>query len=332
MRVNTVSCHRPDPVLRFTLGITLAIAISYGLNWTLSYVMPVFLAKFFADRPTPGAGTVKELLCAMTATVVIALVVSKGVTQYPVILLLLIALVMLWAYYLFQSPSWNFFAVILMIAILLIPYVGLVDPALPVLLGEGLMVSGVGAVAIYWLMYRLFPEPEQGETSPRVTMNSGPRLTIAVNALFISFPVIAYFYYFQISGALLTMAFIGILSLQLTRAGSKKLSQFLLLTNVIGGLLAVLAYELLVTVPWFPFMLALLALFAAVVSRRLYSEPDKAPLYAAIFSAMLVVLGSVLASGDKQMGISFYARIGQIALAGLYLVLAAGVVDRSAQG
>ncbi|WP_211227283.1 DUF2955 domain-containing protein [Ferrimonas kyonanensis] len=319
-------------MLRYTLGLTLAIAIGYGLNWPLAYTLPVFLAKFFADRPNPGRDTIKQLFWAMTATVLVALAVTRGLTHYPLILLVLIALVMFWAYCLFQSPDWNFFALILMVAILLIPYVGLIDSALPLVLAKGLMLSGVGAVTLYWLMYQLFPACQpQSEASPEVASRE-VRSANASKALFVSLPVIAYFYYFQVSGALLTMAFIGILSLQLTKAGSVKLSQFLLITNLVGGLLAVLVYELLVTAPWFPLLLAVLALLASVFSHYIYSNPTKAPLYAAVFSALLVVLGSVLASGDKTLSVSFYARIGQIGLAGLYLIVAARLVDSHQQG
>jgi len=270
-------------------------------------------------------------------TVLIALVVSHGVTQYPLILLLLIGLLMFWAYYLFQDPRWNFFAMILMIAVLLVPYMGIIHPAAALLLGKGLMVSGIGAVVIFWVMHQILPEPvfeqcEPSDQSRDVSLHAGLpealRVGNALKALAISFPVIVYFYYFQASGALLTLAFIGILSLQLTSPGSIKLSVFLLLTNMVGGILAVIAYELLVVVPWFPFLLAMMALFAWLFAQKLYLEPHKAPVYAGIFSAMLVVFGSVISGSGKEIDVSFYTRIGQILLASIYLVLVACLVDR----
>lgn len=39
---------------------------------------------------------------------------------------------------------------ILMIAVLLVPYMGIIHPAAALLLGKGLMVSGIGAVVIFF--------------------------------------------------------------------------------------------------------------------------------------------------------------------------------------
>ncbi len=184
-------------------------------------------------------------------------------------------------------------------------------------------------------MHQILPEPifEPGGSSDQsrdVSLPEALRVGNALKALAISFPVIVYFYYFQASGALLTLAFIGILSLQLTSPGSIKLSVFLLLTNMVGGILAVIAYELLVVAPWFPFLLAMMTLFAWLFAQKLYLEPHKAPVYAGIFSAMLVVFGSVISGGGKEIDVSFYTRIGQILMASVYLVLVAWLADRHA--
>lgn len=322
-------------ILRYTLGVMLAIVLAYSIDWTLAYIMPVFVAKFFVDRPVPTRETFDELFLAMVVTVLIALGVSNGVTQYPLILLLLVGLLMFWAYYLFQDLRWNFFAMILMIAVLLVPYMGIIHPAAALLLGKGLMVSGIGAVVIFWLMHQIVPEPVPVSELPsgqsrNAEQSEALRAGYALKALAISFPVIVYFYYFQISGALLTLAFIGILSLQLTRSGSIKLSAFLLMTNVAGGGLAIVAYELLVITPWFPFLLAMMTLFTLLFAQKLYEDPHKAPVYAGIFSAMLVVFGSVISASGKEIDVSFYARIGQILMASTYLVLVAWLVDRHA--
>lgn len=323
--------------LRYILGVVLSMVLAYSINWTLAYIMPVFVAKFFADRPVPTRETFDELFLAMVVTVLVALAVSNGVTQYPLILLLLVGLLMFWAYYLFQDPRWNFFAMIMMIAVLLVPYMGIIHPAAALLLGKGLMVSGIGAVAIFWLMYQILPELASGpgsttgqsqEAAQQGWQTEALRVSNALKALAICFPVIVYFYYFQPSGALLTLAYIGILSLQLTSPGSIKLSFFLLLTNIVGGILAVIAYELLVAVPWFPFLLAMMTLFSLLFAQKLYQEPAKAPVYATIFSAMLVVFGTAISAGGKEIDVSFYTRIGQILMASLYLVLVAWLVDR----
>ncbi|PSW16914.1 DUF2955 domain-containing protein [Photobacterium sanctipauli] len=320
-------------ITRYTLGVMLAIALAYGLNWSLAYVMPVFVAKIFVDKPKPTRGTIIELLLSMVATVIIALGVSNGIAQYPVILLLLVGLLMFWAYYLFQDPKWNFFATIMIIATLLVPYLGVITPAAALGLGKGLMVSGVGAVAIFWLMHTLLPDSDDqasGSEEQGLVLSDELRQTRmfeAGRALMISFPVITYFYFFQPHGALLTMAFIGILSLQLTQLTSIKLSIFLILTNSIGGVMAIVAYELLVTVPWFPFLMAMMTLVILVFAQKLYQEPAKAAIFASILSAMLVLFGAAIASDNKEIDMNVYTRLWQIVLAAIYMVSVATLIE-----
>ena len=40
-------------ILRFTLGAVLAVAVSYGIGWDLSYMMPLFVAMFLG-KPVPA--------------------------------------------------------------------------------------------------------------------------------------------------------------------------------------------------------------------------------------------------------------------------------------
>lgn len=310
-------------VLRFTIGIALSIAISAAFSWPLAFIVPVFVAKFFVDRQEPTKQTVYELLLAMICTIFIAWVVSFGPTQYPLVLLPLIAMVMMWAYYLFSDPKWNFFATVLIIAILLLPYLGLQQPGAALMVGVGLSFSGVVSVAIFALMHALYPDLSQKrEQHPMPEQSAEDRAYESFRALLLAFPVICFFYLLEISGALLTMIFIAILSLQAAGEKSVKVSLFLLITNGIGGLLAIIFYNLLVTVPELSFYIILASLAAILFAKKIYEDPAKAPLYAGIFSALIVVVGSTASATDKGVAENFYMRILQLMMVGLYMVFA----------
>ncbi|WP_028111766.1 DUF2955 domain-containing protein [Ferrimonas kyonanensis] len=313
-------------VWRFTLGIGLSVAISALWAWPLAFIVPVFLAKFLVDRQAPTLHTVYELVISMSVTVAIAWLVSFGLTEYPLLLVPLLALLMLWAYYLFTDPRWNFFATMLIISVLLLPYLGLLQPGLALQVGLGLSFSGLVAVALFTLMHLWLPESAAADGSPElapgVSLSQDERAFEAFRALILALPVIVFFYLMEVSGALLTMIFIAILSLQSAGAKSVKVSLFLLLTNGIGGGLAVVFYNLLVIVPQWPFFVALSMLAALVFGHRIYADPAKAPIYAGIFSALLVVVGSTTSSMDKEVDVNFYLRMLQLLLVGLYMVVA----------
>ncbi|MCL1048742.1 DUF2955 domain-containing protein [Shewanella abyssi] len=310
-------------VLRFTLGIGLAVAVSSLWAWPLAFIVPVFVAKFLVDRQEPTVQTVYELLISMICTIAIAWMVSFGPTQYPLVLLPSLAMMMLWGYYLFSSPKWNFFATILIIATLLLPYLGLLQPGASLMVGVGLSFSGVVAVSIFALLHVLLPDlsPER-ELLAGAEQSHDERTHEAFRALILAFPVICFFYFLEISGALLTMIFIAILSLQAAGAKSIKVSLFLLITNGIGGVLAIVFYNLLTIVPELPFYIGMAMLAALIFGQKIYADPAKAPLFAGILSALLVVVGSTVSSTDKDVAVNFYLRILQLFFVGVYMVFA----------
>ena len=321
-------------ILRYVTGVMLSLILAYSLNWTLAYVMPVFVAKLLVDKPVATKQVMTELGLSMVATVLIALTVINGLAQYPIILLAFVGIMMLWAYYLFQDQNWNFFATMLMISALLLPYLGLMQPVIALEVGKALMLAGGGAVAFYGLMHWVFPAKlsacpvVQIKSSEQMRQEQQMKMKESYKALLISFPVIAFCYFYQTTGAILTMIFIGILSLQLTAPKSVKLSVFLLMTNIVGGLLAIIAYELLVTVPWFPFLVAMMAFFTLSFANKIFTQPEKAPIYAGIFSALMVIFGAVVASDSKLIDVNFYTRIWQLVLLSIYMISVSILIEK----
>ncbi|MCW8330151.1 DUF2955 domain-containing protein [Photobacterium sp. SDRW27] len=316
-------------VLRYVLAVSVSCGLAFGIGWGLSFIFPVFLAKFLADYSSPSHEIYQQLIMAMVLTVLVGMALGLGAAHYPLVLLLLVALLMFWAYYLFLDPRWNFFATILMIAVMLLPYLGITNPGLILYVGLGLSVSGVLAVLAFIILHWLLPEKEQPQTTSSISSSlpTTQRIQDALLALLIAYPVIVFFYYFQINGAILTMVFIGILSLQTTGVKSIKVSLFLLLTNGVGGGFAVLIYELLVTTPYFVFFMALITLVSLVIGAKIYQQPQKAPIWAGVMSALLVVLGGTISSDSKLIEVSFYGRVIQIILASAYMIAISMLID-----
>lgn len=223
-------------ILRYTVGVTLAVFLAAWINWPLAFVAPVFTAKFLLDKPNLHKETVYELLLAVVATMALGLLLSRGITHYPIPLLILVGLMMLWGYYLFVDPKWNLFATVLLIAVLMLPFMAIDNPGVSVMLASGLATSGVVSVMIFALVHVFFPEPKTGFSGfDPVPLEKKQRWYAAFRAMIISYPVVCFFFIFQISEALLTMMFIALLSLMITSEKSVKLSVFLVISNGIGN-------------------------------------------------------------------------------------------------
>ncbi|MET2968854.1 DUF2955 domain-containing protein [Vibrio harveyi] len=309
-------------ILRFAIGVGLAVFLAAWINWQLAFVAPVFTAKFLVDKPNLHRETIYELLLALIATMGLGLLLSGGITQYPIVLLIAVGLMMAWGYYLFTDPKWNLFATILLIAVLMLPFMAINNPAVSVVLASGLAISGAVSVAIFALVHIYLPEPDSefaGYAAPPIGKEQ--RWHASFLAMLISFPVVCFFFVFQISEALLTMMFVALLSLMITSEKSVKLSAFLIISNGIGGILAILAFSILAIVPSIFFYTAFIALLAVLIGKKIYTVPEKAPIFATAFSTLLVLIGSTLmSSGDIDS--NTFIRIFQLVLVGTYMILA----------
>ncbi len=309
-------------ILRFTIGVGLAVFLAAWINWQLAFVAPVFTAKFLVDKPNLHRETIYELLLALIATMGLGLLLSGGITQYPIVLLIAVGLMMAWGYYLFTDPKWNLYATILLIAVLMLPFMAINNPAISVVLASGLAISGAVSVAIFALVHIYLPEPDSefaGYAAPPIGKEQ--RWHASFRAMLISFPVVCFFFVFQISEALLTMMFVALLSLMITSEKSVKLSAFLIISNGIGGILAILAFSILAIVPSIFFYTAFIALLAVLIGKKIYTVPEKAPIFATAFSTLLVLIGSTLmSSGDIDS--NTFIRIFQLVLVGTYMILA----------
>ncbi|HHP0463419.1 TPA: DUF2955 domain-containing protein [Vibrio harveyi] len=309
-------------ILRFTIGVGLAVFLAAWINWQLAFVAPVFTAKFLVDKPNLHRETIYELLLALIATMGLGLLLSGGITQYPIVLLIAVGLMMAWGYYFFTDPKWNLFATILLIAVLMLPFMAINNPAISVVLASGLAISGAVSVAIFALVHIYLPEPDSefaGYAAPPIGKEQ--RWHASFRAMLISFPVVCFFFVFQISEALLTMMFVALLSLMITSEKSVKLSAFLIISNGIGGILAILAFSILAIVPSIFFYTAFIALLAVLIGKKIYTLPEKAPIFATAFSTLLVLIGSTLmSSGDIDS--NTLIRIFQLVLVGTYMILA----------
>jgi len=308
-------------IIRYTIGVGVAVFLAAWIDWPLAFVAPVFVAKFLIDKPDLNKETVYEMIIAMVMTMVLGLILSNGITQYPIPMLILIGLMMLWGYYLFTDPKWNLFATILIIAVLMLPFMAISNPGISVYLATGLASSGVVAVMIFAIVHIYLPEPESNfkgyQPSP---LTSQQRWHAAFRAMIISFPVVCFFFIFQISEALLTMMFIALLSLMITGEKSIKLSAFLIISNSIGGVLAIGVFTILSIVPNILFYTLFISFVAIVMATQIYTKPDKAPIYATAFSTVLVLLGSTLMSSG-EIDSNMLIRIFQLFLIGIYMIV-----------
>ena len=322
-------------VLRYAVGSTVGMAIAMSFAWALSYLTPV-LALSFLGTPTPRPSLREGIgfLAIVVVSVLAGLTLARHALPYPAVYLPLVALILLRLFHWKESGGHPLVITWMMIALLAIPMIAMQSPGLARLVGLGLVFGAGVTVAIVWLVYGLFPDPPglfAGQDAASATTPAlaapGERRRNALLSTLVVFPLLVLFHLFEWTGGLLVLIFVALLSLQPAFAKSFKVGAAMILGNSIGGLAAILAYELLVMVPLFGMLLLLTLLAGLLFGKRLFSGDEKAALFGMAYSTLLLILGSTTTS-DSAAGAKVYTRVAQIFVAVVYVVTAFGLVDR----
>jgi hypothetical protein len=141
-------------------------------------------------------------------------------------------------------------------------------------------------------------------------------------------PAYFVFYYASITNALLILVFIAIMSMQPAFAKDWKVGKALIFGNTIGGLAAILAYEILTVVPEYSFLIMLVLFGGLVFGQYVFSKNPLASIYGMAFSTFLLIICSVTAGDSDGAGSKVWSRVWQIMVAVVYAVSAFGLIEK----
>lgn len=314
---------------RFVFGITLASGITALLAFPLSYLVPVFLVGILSSN-TPGMSLKQGI--GMIAVFIIACGVGLLLSlllNYPVICIA-VTLLLLWHIFLFAARGGSpLMAVMLTVAITVIPVGAMETQALALFIAKGLCLVGFTTVLMIWISFWIFPAPSDGSQDPSGSKKdislpanqTSPIISATARTLMAS-PAIILFFYAGLTSQLLTLVFICILLQTPDLRQGVKGGFALLAANAAGGAVAIFFYNLMVAVPEWWALVLLTLLTSLLASQKIFSERPTAQLFATALSTVLLLVGSVTGSFGGEADAKFYARLVGIGLAVLYLVTA----------
>jgi hypothetical protein len=138
---------------------------------------------------------------------------------------------------------------------------------------------------------------------------------------------IAYFFFGWDS--VLTLIFIALLATVLSGATSAAIGRMLLIANVAGGFVAIVAYEFLVMAPNFLFLAVFALAIVLYFARTMMSGGPNAPNASSALNAMLVLLGGSMVPFGGEVADNFAGRLMDIGLAVLYIGVAFNLLEPS---
>lgn len=335
MRTETssVAALSPPENLRHGLRLALAPWIVFSLG-LLGYLQLAFIGSVFAAlfalglKPVPVSYGI-SLLTKSAAILLLSWGLSIWLLPYPVVFLIVVCVGVLLAYRLQIKTGDMLLSVFAVIAALLVPYLVRTGPELAGQIAFWLIANVSVAMIVSWLVFLLLPDATLVEaTSDKEvaddTSYDVERRMFRLVVIVIPFVFCAFVFDFITP---FVLVFVAIQSSQFVADTSVqgRATQDMLIANAIGGIGAIMIYELMVAVPFLPFILVV-SLAAMIWFSRRFINGDVRMVSA--ITAFLILLGGTLMpfSDDAQTKMVF--RLWQLGIAFAYLSFAFAIVDR----
>lgn len=329
--------ERPDTyyqrnrIIRYVFGAVATLALAVTSGGPLAYILPVLSLPFLAADKAPSIKEGLYLVMVIGISVLAANLIVIMFLDYPLVLLLVLFLVLYHIFYAQHRLVSNMVKVWLLIAVIMIPTIAVRSDAIALGISTTLVTIAFESIICIWVAYYLFPASPAKQNAieaPKAAKSVQERHTEALVRTSVIFPVLLMFYFFELTSSLLVLVFVAILSMQAGFGQGFKAGKPLVIGNLMGGILAVLAYNTLTVVPNYLFFLLLSCLIGLLMAQKLYGGSKLAPLFGMAFSTYLLIIGSTTAMGEAEAGAKVWTRVLQIMGAVVYVAVVFRYVDR----
>ncbi len=320
----------PDPVavqlaFRMAFAATAAFAIAELWRWEFSFFAPMLAVQILAAMPAPPAirqGIAIPLTIFVATT--LALAVSAMFAGEPGVLLILVGLVIFWTFYGRRVGAPGVVMLLAQIAFCCVPVISTISFGLAYTFASALLWGSIAAIVTVWIAHLLFPAPAFSPAAPALKPSAPVQSGAARGALvdvLVLMPILIAF----ILGGDINNIVILIIALNLLRevepGRRSQVALALLVGNLLGGALGVLAYQFIILANnSFVFFTLVVLLASLWFGGRFARREANAPVYAIAFATFLLILGigvSPLPMGSEE---AFAPRIIKILLATAYTI------------
>ena len=327
-------------ILRLSAGTALSLWVSQAVGWDLSFIAPV-MTLFILALPLPALTLEQgiKFLAAMTLSMYAGLLLLPWLLDYPLVGLLLLVLALYWSFYFTAKGGSPVLGSFITVGIALSTAIGSVSVDATLMLINGFIMNAVIGIVFVWVAHALLPDSMAGGFPAPDKPQGGAKPELAdsrwsaFRSLVIVFPIA---FWFMLSGASTSyvpvMIKVASMGQQATNEGARLAGRSLVMSTIIGGIGAIIGWNLLGIVPELSLYALLVALAGLVFGRRIFAGKGmhaEAGTWSYGYLTMIVILAPAVmdtASGSSADA-AFWSRLVMFALATLYGVAAVYVVD-----
>jgi len=325
-------------ILRLAFGTAAALLFSQVVNWDVSFIMPV-LVSFLLAVPIPAprlkGGIIFILALALPAYG--ALLLLPVMDNYHMVAILILIAACFWSFYYSAKGGSPVLGAFLTIGLALLTAVGSDSIDALLMVNKALVINAVIAILFVWLAHAFFPDPPRPANQGPRPSPPKPARAVAIwsawRATIIVFPVMFFFLLYQGSASyLVVMIKVASMGQQVENDTTRAAGKSLLMSTLIGGIGAIIMWQLLSIWPSLIFYTLLIALGGLIMGRRIFSGlamHAQAGTWSYAFLTMIVLIAPAVLDGPggSSASVSFYSRLGMMIAATLYSVAAVRIYD-----
>lgn len=326
-------------IFRLTIVTAFALLLSQTVNWSVSYITPVLLSMLLA-LPLPG------LSLKQGVTFILALVIPIWATAWfllpvlthqPMAGMLLLIAGCFWCFYYSASGGSPILGAFLTMGLAIVAAVGSDSIDAVVAVNMAVTLNAVIAVGILWLALALWPDKPVDIVQKAKPKAEPPSRDAAIRSAWrstaIVLPVIVFFLFYAGSASyLVVMIKVASMGQQAENDNTRAVGKSLLMSTLIGGIGAVIMWNVMSIWPSIILYGLLVILGGLVMGRRIFQGQGMAPgagVWSYAFLTMLVIIAPSLTDGvgSDAATVKFFDRILMMGWATLYGVAAVYVFD-----
>ena len=309
--------------LRIAFGMLLGFALSavFRLDFFfLPSLLAVQMLALMRRPPSLAQGAGIFFLIALLA--VITLVVSSAFTRQPLIYVTLIGLILFFGFLLDSAGKAMPATFVLMLGAT-IPLVVVQSTEAATILSTELIEATAIALLTVWAVFAAFPST----TSASRTSGAQPASPrAALTNLLLLVPVLLLFLFDSKLSLVVVIVIVNIVR-QRQRGMASRAALGLLFGNVLGGVVATIAYFFISIRSGPIFFLLIVLLVGLMLGGRGAVAGTKAPVYTVALASFIILLGLGVSPLPSETGSLFVERLINVLLAGVYAVSAIAFVS-----
>ncbi|GEA58843.1 DUF2955 domain-containing protein [Vibrio comitans] len=306
-------------ILRYSIGVVLPVIIMVFFQWEMAYITPTLVTLMLAPTsPKLTSKVIKSIVLALVGALCLGIVLTRLVATFPLVALIGIGWSLYLIFYRAIKGDNLLITVIWLMSVLAYPSMAALDINLSIDTALGVTIAFLLAMVCSVLVQFVFP-PQSKISLPKAELKNATARKIAGLNTLVLLPIIAAFLMFDLQVAMLTLIYVGILVLSSDLQKGIRACMGVLLANLLGGIIAIICFELLVMVPIAPFYVLLMFFVISSLARAIFTS-EKGALLASALSCLMLLLTDVTNTTGFDMDYAFYERWLFIALANLYVV------------